>query len=566
MSGKSGDKYSYKIKESNSRLVASGPPEIYQVALNLGYSSESDNIRKLEFGKELRKGVPEKVLMLVGATGSGKTTILNGLFNFIVGVKWDDPFRFRLVDELDQVRGKTQAGSQTSWITSYTIYQHHGLAVDYSITVIDTPGFGDTQGIKRDKQITEQIRKFFSNIGEVGIDHIDAVGFVVQAALPRLTATQTYIFDSVLSLFGKDIADNIFMFLTFADGQKPEALAALDLANIPYKSYLKFNNSALFANNCDSKESNSDDDENFDRMFWKMTLKSYNKFLFSHLDSAEAKSLVLTKTVLEKRHQLHIYVKGIEVDIQTGLIKCEQVNKELQVIQQHQKDIESNKEFTYQETVEDWEKLQTANEKALNCVICQRTCHYPCGSFVAAKCSAMSWFVSCINCGHAIHKHSKSNYKYELVPKVVTKKRDDMLNRYMDAKGKQLSAIEMSKKAQDELMAIKEKVLGLTESARRAIEELARIALKPNPFSVADYIDLMIESEKNEAKQGWKERLAQLEEIKNETEAIRRVTDPSFHHQVDQRFTIQGEEMLSVADKNERSNLRDIFQFKFLFK
>ena len=41
----------------------------------------------------------EKVLMVVGATGAGKTTLINGMVNFILGVDWKDPFRYKLVVE-----------------------------------------------------------------------------------------------------------------------------------------------------------------------------------------------------------------------------------------------------------------------------------------------------------------------------------------------------------------------------------------------------------------------------------------------------------------------------------
>lgn len=35
--------------------------------------------------------------MLVGATGSGKTTLVDGIVNYAMGVSFDDPFRFTLV-------------------------------------------------------------------------------------------------------------------------------------------------------------------------------------------------------------------------------------------------------------------------------------------------------------------------------------------------------------------------------------------------------------------------------------------------------------------------------------
>ena len=36
--------------------------------------------------------------MLVGATGTGKSTLVDGMVNYILGVKWEDPFRFTTID------------------------------------------------------------------------------------------------------------------------------------------------------------------------------------------------------------------------------------------------------------------------------------------------------------------------------------------------------------------------------------------------------------------------------------------------------------------------------------
>lgn len=35
--------------------------------------------------------------MLIGATGSGKSTLVDGIVNYVTGVSFDDPFRFTVV-------------------------------------------------------------------------------------------------------------------------------------------------------------------------------------------------------------------------------------------------------------------------------------------------------------------------------------------------------------------------------------------------------------------------------------------------------------------------------------
>ncbi|XP_062894940.1 uncharacterized protein LOC134341108 [Mobula hypostoma] len=204
---------------------------------------------KFSFGKHSTKH-RMKTIMVLGATGSGKTTLINGMINYILGVKWEDDFRYKLIHE---ETGKSQAESQTSSITAYELHHQVGFKIDYSLTIIDTPGFGDTRGISRDHLITEHIREFFTS--PQGVDQIHAVCFVVQASLARLTHTQKYIFDSILSVFGKDIAENIQILVTFADGKHPTVLEALNAAEVPCPKdkngvpvHFKFNNSVMFAN------------------------------------------------------------------------------------------------------------------------------------------------------------------------------------------------------------------------------------------------------------------------------------------------------------------------------
>ena len=78
---------------------------------------------------------------------------------------------------------------------------------------------------------------------------LHGIGFVTQAPQTRLTPTQRYVYDSILSVFGKDVADNIFLMVTFADGKQPPVLDAVRAAGVHFKSHFEFNNSAFFVKN-----------------------------------------------------------------------------------------------------------------------------------------------------------------------------------------------------------------------------------------------------------------------------------------------------------------------------
>ncbi|KZR96242.1 Uncharacterized protein APZ42_009527, partial [Daphnia magna] len=86
----------------------------------------------------------------------GKTTMINAMINYVLGVRWDDPFRFILVEEKET----SQAFSQTREVTAYDIHYRNGFRIPYSLTIVDTPGFGDTEGIERDQEITSAVKQF----------------------------------------------------------------------------------------------------------------------------------------------------------------------------------------------------------------------------------------------------------------------------------------------------------------------------------------------------------------------------------------------------------------------
>ena len=532
------DFHNFRDKESfmlhNCDVEHGTDPTVYIADLKETSRDPGNKVKKVEFGKK-NSSCPEKVVMLVGSTGSGKSTMINAVVNYMFGIDWDDQYRLKLINEAASGHVVNQAVSQTGMITAYTIHHQPWFTVPYTLTIVDTPGFGDTGGLKRDKEIMDQIRKFFETQGSGGIDHLDGVGFVTQAAMPRLTPTQRYIFDSILSIFGKDIAQNIFMLLTFADGQKPQVLSGLKEANMEYQDFYKFNNSALYvggkkksvnnqqkgfskrrrdASDEDSDDSDDDDDDDessFNQMFWKMGTGNFNRFM-SDLESVKPRSLQLTAEVLQERNELEITVNKIQENIKVGLKKLDQLKMEQELLKHHQADIDKNRDFTYE--VDEWiMRIQDLppGENAMNCNNCQVTCHMGKCRHMMGFCGAFSWSWRSASCRHcpyycSFSMHEKQPFKYVMESVKVTRTSSQLKRRYEEAEGKKLSAKQLIERCSDEFEVVQTATLQLMERARKCLKRLDEIALKPNPLSTTDYIDLMIQEEEFIAGPGWKVR------------------------------------------------------------
>ncbi|KAI3374356.1 hypothetical protein L3Q82_005959 [Scortum barcoo] len=198
-------------------------------------------------------GVKDEDLHWKQMMSRNEKAIISGLQSE-TGFAIRDNFRFKLIDE-DQSR--SQAESQTSEVTVYKINHQQGFKIDYSLTIVDSPGFGDTRSAEEDKEISEHLYNLFS--AELGVGEVDAVCLVLQDALARLTPSQIFVFESVLSIAGRDVAENIRVLVTFADCKRPPVLEAINATGVPCPKttdrlpvHFKFNNSALFAHNTSS--------------------------------------------------------------------------------------------------------------------------------------------------------------------------------------------------------------------------------------------------------------------------------------------------------------------------
>ena len=513
-----------QLISSCTELTSIGNLKVYQLPLDFTLKKKSvakANIRRLP---NKISAVPTKVLMLVGATGAGKTTLINGMANFITGVNWEENFRFKLINE-DTAHDQTK--SQTKIITAYTFHRDsRSFPLLYNLTVIDTPGFGDTTGLERDKEIVAQIKEFFSMQGEEGIDQLHGIGFVVQAPQARLTAMQRYIYDSILAIFGKDVADNIFLMVTFSDGMHPPVLDAAITAGVPFKKqYFKFNNSALFARKVKTENE-------FNKMFWKMGQTSFDQF-FKQFSKAQTQSLQISREVLEEREHLEVTIQGLQQQICAGLSKIDEIKEKKRILKEHEADIIAKRKFTHEIEVPKQRKVDLPHgHYTTNCLKCNYTCHkdcqipedenkYYCLAMVERGSKQTTCKICPQKCIWNVHVNNPYRFEIDIVLETVTS--EDLKVAYNTAMTNKEEIEAVMKKMEIELQDMGQAVLQTIDQVRKSLDRLQEIALKPDPLTEIGYIDILIESEKREAQPGWRKRLITLEEVRKKAEILYKV-------------------------------------------
>lgn len=528
-----------------AELIREGNPSIYLIKGNSDTVVREDSkIRKCEIGTKNSKNVTEKVIMFVGETGAGKTTMINRVVNYLLGVKWEDKGRYRLTTDKEEASGEetSEIQSKTKWISSYTFHQTKNL--NFKVTLIDTPGFGDTGGKERDKFITSQIKDFFHTTGERGIDHIDAVAFVLVASAKRLTETQKYIFESVLNLFGKDISENIFLFITHAETENIEdgiapVIEAAQSAMVPFAHVHIFNNVALFRdkNKTSSRRASSSTSRN--KEMWDFGGEDIDNF-FAELEMCEPKSIFLSAEVLAERSRLEIAVRGIPANITSYLVEVKKLEEEEKALQKYMKEMDDSQDFTYIVNEEVQVKTELiSGKRATVCLNCSRTCHYPCKASSTVRCQSFgSPFMlydlmrklhhgpdkeaRCYVCpGHCgPEHHSTGSYRYEPKIEKVTKTRSDVKQRYDLAKEGKSKTESMIGEVKEKLMDTRNSLENCVGMLGHCLNRLDEIALKSDSLSVSEHLASVIKDERLKGQPGWEDRVKELEKL-YETEKVK---------------------------------------------
>ncbi|XP_063875628.1 uncharacterized protein LOC135108475 isoform X2 [Scylla paramamosain] len=238
----------------------------------------------------------EKVIILIGNQGSGKTALVNLAANFLKGVEDADDKLYCVI--MDKISG--------NYHTSVTAYTFCFAEDAVPITIIDTPGLRDGRETEKNYPL-QTLKTFFANSGSNMQLH--AIGYVISSSAVVLTSSECHMIDFLVELYGQGISTNFITFVTSVT-ETMKNYSHNDMFKnhgINSKVLLKFNNTAF------SKKELDD----FDRGYWKMGIKNWKRCI-SHLKKLPP---LIMKTLKVKQKQIYstYMVKSVEEKLKNEL-------------------------------------------------------------------------------------------------------------------------------------------------------------------------------------------------------------------------------------------------------
>ena len=237
---------------------------------------------------------------------------------------------------------------------------------------------------------------------------------------------------------------------------------------------------------------------------------------------------VLFQAVLNERSELEDALNSIEENVMIGVVELEKLKKEQEVLKHYQDDIDKNKDYTYDVT-EQYVELEELDKEytEINCKTCNVTClktKYPWNDATLKEC----WLFrdragygdpkGCNKCPAECeynNHHCQSTW-YAIKFRQVTRTVEELKRNYEEAQGKKMTAEQIIEECAERIEEVKEETRNFVRKAKMCMERLDQIALKPEPLSTDDYIELMIEAEKRKSGAELEKRIGTLVALKKE--------------------------------------------------
>ncbi len=187
----------------------------------------------------------------------------------------------------------------------------------------------------------------------------------------------------------------------------------------------------------------------------------------------------------------------------------------------------------------------------MNCNTCFFTCHSNC--FLPAEDAVQTCAVMendhCIICPENCHysAHSRENFMWTYETKIEKKTIKELKDNFMAAKGRFMDTRQMLDALENELHGIEDKLMKLIKLSSDCLRRLDEIALKPKSLSIAEYLDILIKTEKDERSPGFEDRIIGLEKMKQETLILEKIAKGERLFEKERQIMVEREKRMKTV-------------------
>ena len=102
-----------------------------------------------------------------------------------------------------------KSGPMESKTSGATLYPNVQLSKSLTVTLIDTPGFGDSRGIEEDKKHSQKIVDALKEA-----DFVNCICLVINGSMSRMNATLKYVLTEVTAILPREVLNNVIVVFT----------------------------------------------------------------------------------------------------------------------------------------------------------------------------------------------------------------------------------------------------------------------------------------------------------------------------------------------------------------
>ena len=377
-------------------------------------------------------------MLLIGETGSGKTSFLNLLWNcgLILELGFEEGSKkFECVNDIRLENAK--ASKMESKTSDAKLYPGVKLAEGLTVGLIDTPGFGDSRGIEEDKQHSRRIVEALKS-GE----YVNCICLVINGRLSRTSATLQYVLTEITAILPREVLDNVIVvFTNTADpldlNFDPAVLKQFFGKGIEEERIFFIENPYCRVEKAKKQKAHLSAEmiarslkKSFDETSHEMTKMSRVIRKFKPVHTHHFTVLYETKQKVEKEVVDLLMAYDNQTELEKKIAQAEEeANAALLT-----KNLHAN--YSSTQSVKRWIAENTERHNTLcGASGCYSNCHTPCylpkslDKEVFKKCRSMSGGTHCTKCGHhyEVHYHNERIHilkeeKVELIDEVGKRK------------------------------------------------------------------------------------------------------------------------------------------------